>query len=88
VTFNTHARRRLLACEELHHVFRFFCANAENHNIAVGRYVIMPDHIHLFVVFPITGLTLSKWIGALKTNLGKGIAKIRTSETALAGRIL
>ena len=24
----------------------------EEHNVAVGRYVIMPDHIHLFVAMP------------------------------------
>ena len=76
ITFNTHARLRLLACEEIHRVFRSFGAGAENHDIAVGRYVIMPDHVHLFVAFPMTGLTLSEWIGALKTVLGKELLSL------------
>ena len=37
----------------------------------MGRYVIMPDHIHLFVVMPPAGLTLPGWIQALKSVLGK-----------------
>jgi REP element-mobilizing transposase RayT len=44
--------------------------------MAVGRYVIMPDHTHLFVAFPMTGLTLSEWIGALKTVLGKQLLRL------------
>jgi putative transposase len=76
ITFITHARLRLLACDEIHYVFRSFCAGAQNHDIAVGRYVIMPDHIHLFVAFPMTGLTLSEWIGALKTALGKELLRL------------
>jgi REP element-mobilizing transposase RayT len=36
----------------------------------------MPDHIHLFVAFPMTGLTLSEWIGALKTMLGKELLRL------------
>jgi putative transposase len=76
VTFNAHARLWLLPREEIHHTFRSFGAGAENHDIAVGRYVIMPDHIHLFVAFPITGPTLSEWIGALKTVLGKELLRL------------
>ena len=38
----------LLAREEVHIVFRSFCTRAKGRNIAVGRYVIMPDHVHLF----------------------------------------
>jgi REP element-mobilizing transposase RayT len=80
ITFNTHARLRLLACEEIHRVFRSFGAGAENHDIAVGRYVIMPDHIHFFIAFPKTGLTLSEWIGALKTMLGKELLRLGTQK--------
>jgi REP element-mobilizing transposase RayT len=76
VTFNTHQRVSLLAREEIHDVFQSFCVRAEEHNIAVGRYVIMPDHLHLFVAFPMTGLTLSEWMGALKTVLGKQLLRL------------
>ena len=76
VTFNTHNRLSLLARGEVHDVFQAFCIRAGDHNIAVGRYVIMPDHIHLFVAFPLTGLTLSEWIGGLKTILGKQLLRL------------
>ncbi len=80
ITFNTHGRLRLLACEAIHQVFRSFGAGAGNYDIAVGRYVIMPDHVHLFVAFPITELTLSEWIGALKTGLGKELLRLGTQK--------
>jgi putative transposase len=76
VTFNTHERLSLLARKEMHDAFHSFCTRAQDHDIAVGRYVIMPDHIHLFVAFPITGLTLSEWIHALKTVLGKQLLRL------------
>jgi putative transposase len=50
VTFCTHGRRRFLASDEVHAAFVLFGKHAEdNFNVAVGRYVIMPDHVHLFV---------------------------------------
>ena len=76
VTFNTHQRLSLLARDDIHEAFHSFCVRAEEHNIAVGRYVIMPDHVHLFVAFPIIGLTLSEWIGAMKTILGKKLLRL------------
>ena len=76
ITFNTHLRRPLLARDEIHNAFDSFCTRAQEHDIAVGRYVIMPDHVHLFVAFPMTGLTLSEWIGALKTVLGKQLVRL------------
>jgi REP element-mobilizing transposase RayT len=76
VTFNTHDRTYLLARNEIHDVFYSFCERAQEHNIAVGRYVIMLDHIHLFVAFPIAGLTLSEWIHTLKTVLAKQLIRL------------
>ena len=37
----------------------------EKFNVALGRYVMMPDHVHLFVCGG-RGFTLSSWIGGLK----------------------
>src|SRR6476620_408151 len=76
VTFNTHERRRLLAGSDIHDAFCSFCERAEEHDVAVGRYVIMPDHIHLFVAMPATGITLSEWVHALKTVLGKNLLRL------------
>ena len=50
ITFDTHDRIRFLARGEIHSAFVGFAQRAErDFNVAVGRYVIMPDHIHLFV---------------------------------------
>jgi len=46
---------------------------AQSYNIAVGRYVIMPDHVHLFVCGDLH-FHLGKWIKALKQALGKSIS--------------
>ncbi len=42
----------------------------------VGRYVLMPDHAHLFVRQARDGLPLSEWIKSLKNSLSK---TLRTS---------
>ena len=71
VTFCTHRRVRWLARPETHAVFIRFAARAErDFNIAVGRYVIMPDHVHLFVCGGLD-FVLGDWIGALKQALAK-----------------
>jgi putative transposase len=53
VTACTYRRKTLLATDAVHNAFvRFFQRAYDEHGIAVGRYVIMPDHIHLFVCGP------------------------------------
>jgi REP element-mobilizing transposase RayT len=77
VTFNTAGRQPFLGQPEIDHVFREFClAAAERHNVSVGRYVLMPDHIHLFVAFPAESLTLSRWVQALRSVLGKELLRL------------
>jgi REP element-mobilizing transposase RayT len=71
VTFNTWNRLPLLANADVHQEFESFCLRAQENHIAVGRYVLMPDHVHLFVALPQDGMTLIKWIKALRTILGK-----------------
>lgn len=61
----------LLAKHEVHTAFVLFAKRAEcNFNVAVGRYVIMPDHVHLFVRGD-HNFRLGPWIGALKQALAK-----------------
>ena len=75
VTFNTRARARLLADPGVHAAFRQFCLRAGDHGAAVGRYVIMPNHIHVFVMMPREGLRLEAWVKSLKSVLGKVLAE-------------
>lgn len=71
VTFCTHQRKNLLATDSIHAAFREFAIRAHvEHNVAVGRYVIMPDHIHLFVCGP-HEFDLGRWVGTLKQHLAK-----------------
>jgi putative transposase len=71
VTFNTYKRRSFLVQPEVHETFCIFCSKAQQHNVAVGRYVIMPDHVHLFVAFPADGIALPNWVQSLRTVIGK-----------------
>src|SRR6266536_4544685 len=74
VTFCTHERQRFLAKDEVHTAFVLFAKRAETHfNVAVGRYVIMPDHVHLFLRGS-HNFRLGAWIGALKQALAKAAA--------------
>ena len=72
VTFNTHHQKRLLANAKIHQRLVEFCRNGEERGISVGRYVIMPDHIHLFISNNSDG-TLSQWVRLLKRDLSQAI---------------
>ena len=89
ITFNTHGRRHLLACEQVHVAFVEYCARASDYGIGVGRYVVMPDHIHLFVCVG-TGstVTLSTWIKGLKRHLDKCLSSLGRQPLALPGQEL
>ncbi len=73
VTFNTRERRAILARPEIHEAFRSFCDVASARGISVGRYVIMPDHVHLFVSMDGQDMKLSAWVKLLKTALVKSL---------------
>ncbi len=82
VTFNTHKRAQLLANPGMHAAFADYCEKASAFHIGVGRYVIMPDHIHLFVSFgAASSTTLGAWIKGLKRRLD--IELVRRGDTAL-----
>jgi putative transposase len=70
VTCCTHSRLALLANADLHAVFLRFGQEARTRKIFVGRYVIMPDHIHFFVTLP-DEFDLSMWMKSLKNSLSK-----------------
>jgi putative transposase len=72
VTFNTHERKPLLGSAGVHDSFTAFCTRAyDEFGVAVGRYVIMPDHVHAFVHLPEVGMELSRWVQSLRSVLGK-----------------
>jgi len=72
VTFNTHHRKKLLANAKVHAQFVSFAELGQDRGIAVGRCVIMPDHIHLFGSGSQEFL-LTQWVRLLKRSLSKVI---------------
>ncbi len=71
LTITTHHRRPVLDNEKVHDAFIHFASRGHSeHGVAAGRYVIMPDHLHLFVCLPETGFPLVRWAGGLKRQLG------------------
>lgn len=73
VTFNTDRRRKLLANSIIHDAFISFARVGEMRGIGLGRYVIMPDHIHLFVRGG-PDFVLTQWVRMLKRAVSKAIS--------------
>jgi REP-associated tyrosine transposase len=89
VTLNTHTRASLLAAPEVHEAFIEYCRRAANFRIGVGRYVIMPDHIHLFVCFGIgCTSTLGAWVRGLKRQLDHALLSTGHQPVQLTGQKL
>jgi REP element-mobilizing transposase RayT len=58
-------RKNLLANDAVHERFRRYCKDAGKFDISVGRYVLMPDHFHLFVCGG-PEFVLGVWVRGLK----------------------
>jgi len=69
VTLCTRNRRRIPSLGRAQTAFANYALRAQRQfDVAVGRYVIMPDHIHLFVRGN-QNFSLSPWVGGLKRAL-------------------
>jgi REP element-mobilizing transposase RayT len=80
VTLCAYRRRQLLTTTAISNAFVRFAQRAySEHNIAVGRHVIMPDHIHFFVTGP-DDFKLGQWVGTLKQVLRKSIERPSTGD--------
>ncbi|HLX96441.1 MAG TPA: transposase [Verrucomicrobiae bacterium] len=75
ITFCTHKRMAILTNQQIHFVCLNFFAEASKRNIFVGRYILMPDHIHLFVKPPPPAENLSIWVKSLKNCLSKELRR-------------
>ena len=70
VSFNLLLRRPLLASETVHAAFCKFAERGLEFHVSTGRYVLMPDHVHVFVRIG-HDMTLGRWSSGLKQCLGK-----------------
>ena len=78
VTFCTRDRRKVLATESVHLVLIDYGRRAVELDVALGRYVIMPDHIHLFVAGSFD-FDLGVWIRGLKRVVAAAVSGGRTN---------
>ncbi len=66
VTICTLHRRKIVDLAAVHSAFRKYALRGETEfNVAVGRYIIMPDHLHFFVRGG-ADFILAQWANGLK----------------------
>jgi putative transposase len=70
ITCCAHERQSLLANALIHEAFQSYSKEAQRRHVLIGRYVIMPDHLHFFVDLP-EEIGISIWIKSLKNSLSK-----------------
>jgi len=71
ITACTHNRRKLLATATVHETFLRFGQQGPPHGAWIGAYVIMPDHLHLFVTTDDEKISLAAWMKSLKNTISK-----------------
>jgi REP element-mobilizing transposase RayT len=71
VTACTQNRRPLLAVAEVHESFLRFGQEDSTRGAWIGAYVLMPDHLHLFVTTDNEKITLARWMKSLKNSISK-----------------
>ena len=79
VTLCTSQRRQILANEFVHRVLINYGEYGREQGVALGRYVIMPDHVHLFVCGR-DDFNLGIWVRGLKRVVGAAIAGSRKGD--------
>ena len=71
VTACTQNRRSILATPAIHETFLRFGQEGPSHGAWIGAYVIMPDHLHLFVATDDEQIAISAWMKSLKNTISK-----------------
>jgi REP element-mobilizing transposase RayT len=85
VTSRTKNRRQLLARDEVANILiDEWRAAQERHGWAVGRYVIMPDHVHFFCRPELDAKTLSEFVGNWKSWTSRKIHALNLSRSTPA----
>jgi len=73
VTINTWQRKRCLSNDAVHNAFIAYAQMNADSGRCIGRYVIMPDHIHGFVRMN-REARLSDFTRLMKQHMGKSLA--------------
>ncbi len=72
VTCCTWERQSFLALEAAHEAFVEYARKNLIRSLLVGRYVLMPDHLHFFVQVPVH-LQLGEFVRLMKQNLSRAL---------------
>jgi REP element-mobilizing transposase RayT len=84
VTTCSHLRKPILASEPLVQVLIKEWQDArERHGWAIGRYVIMPDHVHFFCAAELDAKPLSIFIGFWKEWTSKEIKRLANKPDSI-----
>src|SRR6266576_488912 len=88
VTFATRDRKSIPSLDSARDALQQYGHYAiTNFNVALGRHVIMPDHVHLFVRGG-QNFTLSLWIGGLKRAISVALRSSRLWQPGFFDHIL
>ncbi|PYI91382.1 MAG: hypothetical protein DME97_13915 [Verrucomicrobia bacterium] len=79
VTACTDRRISILSQNPVHESLIEFGKTGEAHGAWLGAYVLMPDHLHVFVVFDEERMGLSAWMKSLKNTISKTLRAIKVS---------
>jgi REP element-mobilizing transposase RayT len=71
ITVCTDQRRPLLASADIHSRLVNFGSTGIDRGARLGDYILMPDHLHAFVVIDPVRITLSVWVKSFKNALSK-----------------
>jgi REP element-mobilizing transposase RayT len=61
----------ILATEAVHEGFVEFAKHGSKHGAWIGAYVLMPNHLHFFVMIDGEQVKLATWMKSLKNELSK-----------------
>ena len=89
VTTCTKNRMPVLARDDIVQILIEEWRNARDlHGWAIGRYVIMPDHVHFFCAPELEAKTLSDFVGAWKSWTSRRVRKLHGPRSAPAATTL
>ena len=71
VTACANKRRKILACSPVHEAFIDFAKKGPTYGAWIGKYVLMPDHLHAFVALDEEKINLANWMKSLKNTLSR-----------------
>lgn len=82
ITVCTLNRQPVLASPEVHTAFCDYAKHSSEFGVVVGRYVIMPNHLHVFV--GLSGdVPVGRWVKGLKRSLDKPLQALGHKPTVL-----